>query len=320
MRTETISSPIRFRLAIFLGLLFLPAAGFGQVLLSTGNVTGLRMWGPNVSDWWLDILQNRLDVRVNGGPPWLTILPNGSVGLSTTTPGHALDVQGADGYVNAKNGFCISGGNCLASWPIGLAGGTTNYYALWTGGSGLGIGALYQSGGFIGIGTTNPANALSVNGSATVSGTMTVAGAFVGQSSVTASAFFGDGSHLSGISASGGETSYFAPAKTFGSSVTVQGDSAVAGTMTVAGVIVGQSSVTASAFFGDGSHLSGISGGAGETPYFAPAKTFGSFLTVQGSAFSVGASTFLVTSGNVGIGVSIPAAALVLEDGTGSGV
>jgi hypothetical protein len=65
-------------------------------------------------------------------------------------------------------------------------------------------------------------------------------------SSVTASAFFGDGSHLSGITASfaGGAV---ANVTTFASSVTVNG----------AGIL-SKSSVTASAFFGDASHLSGV--------------------------------------------------------------
>lgn len=49
--------------------------------------------------------------------------------------------------------------------------------------------------------------------------------------SMTATTFFGDGSHLTGIS-SGGETNYFAPSKTFGSSVTVNGDFISTGTIT----------------------------------------------------------------------------------------
>lgn len=50
------------------------------------------------------------------------------------------------------------------------------------------------------------------------------------------------------------------------------------------------SSVNASAFFGDGSHLTGITS-AGEGPYFGPAKTFGSSVTVNGNLLSTGTAT-----------------------------
>ena len=48
----------------------------------------------------------------------------------------------------------------------------------------------------------------------------------------------------------------------------------------------------------------------GETGYFSSAKTLGSTLTVQGNAFSVGGSSFVVTASSVGIRNSNPAAAL----------
>ena len=72
----------------------------------------------------------------------------------------------------------------------------------------------------------------------------------------------------------------------------------------VSGNILSNSSVTASAFFGDGSNLTGIS--AGENAFFAAAKTFGSSVTVQGNAFSVGASSLVVAGGRVGIGTTAP--------------
>lgn len=68
-------------------------------------------------------------------------------------------------------------------------------------------------------------------------------------SSVNASAFFGDGSHLTGVTASAGNT--------VTSSFTVTG---------AGGILVVGDSVTASAFFGDGSHLTGISGGGASSP------------------------------------------------------
>lgn len=133
--------------------------------------------------------------------------------------------------------------------------------------------------------TTSIATKVSKTGD-TMTGTLTLsntsllltgaAGTVTSASSVTAAAFFGDGSHLTGVS---GETNYFAPAKTFGSSVTV------------ATALLAGSSVNASAFFGDGSHLTGVTG---ETNYFAPAKTFGSSVTVAtsilaGSSVNAGA-------------------------------
>ena len=78
------------------------------------------------------------------------------------------------------------------------------------------------------------------------------AGSVTTTSSVTASAFFGDGSHLSGISAGSFNGGFVPNVTTFGSSVTVA--DSVNG-------ILSKSSVTAGAFFGDGSHLTGIPGG-----------------------------------------------------------
>jgi hypothetical protein len=53
--------------------------------------------------------------------------------------------------------------------------------------------------GFVGVMNTNPTEALDVTGNGKFSGTLSVL-----QSSVTASAFFGDGSHLSGIGSPAG--------------------------------------------------------------------------------------------------------------------
>lgn len=111
-------------------------------------------------------------------------------------------------------------------------------------------------------------SALSITGSA---GTITT------QSSVTASAFYGNGSNLTGIS-SGGETNTFGPSsKTFTGSVLVSSNMIVTGNVQAStfnavgtayqmnGVTVIDSnrnvtgaSVTASSFFGNGANLSGV--------------------------------------------------------------
>jgi hypothetical protein len=82
--------------------------------------------------------------------------------------------------------------------------------------------------------------------------------------------------------------------------------------------------------------LNGQSVSIGETGYYANSKTFGSTVTIQGNAFSVGGSTFsisaagisaykstftILSNGNVGIGTTSPAATLdVYGDIIGSGV
>jgi hypothetical protein len=120
------------------------------------------------------------------------------------------------------------------------------------------------SGGNLGIGTTNPASKLHMSsGTLIVDGTGGSINVAVG--SVTASAFFGDGSHLSGMSGllSGGAANYI-PVWT---GATTQGSS----------------------------HIADIN---------SPVAT--TTMTVLGNAFSVGGSTFVVVGGNVGIGATNP--------------
>lgn len=115
----------------------------------------------------------------------------------------------------------------------------------------------------------------------TVISSLTVSGNFLGFSSVTASAFFGDGSHLTGLPSS--ESNTFTSSKTFTQAVLINGlltgsSSTFSGTVTAStfnavgsayqmnGVTVIDhdknitgSSVTASAFFGYGGNLTGVS-------------------------------------------------------------
>jgi hypothetical protein len=96
-----------------------------------------------------------------------------------------------------------------------------------------------------------------------------------------------------------------------GSSVTLSGAN---------GNIVTQSSVTASAFFGDGSHLTNVTApGAvqktGDAMTGSLTMLGASTITIGGTAFSVGSSTLVVTNGNVGIGALQPAAKLHVSSG-----
>jgi len=154
---------------LFLALLTWPNAASGQVLRSTGTLTGLRMWGPNVSDWWLDTLQNRLDVRANGSAtPWLSILPNGNVGIGTASPAGPLDV-----YTPATGEM----------WLGRFVGGGTAYGGMYQDGNGkLNLlmydsgpkvflrtaGDSYLLGGNLGVGTASPGAKLEAYGNLAV--------------------------------------------------------------------------------------------------------------------------------------------------------
>jgi len=136
--------------------------------------------------------------------------------------------------------------------------------------------------GNVGVGTALPAALLDVNGNAQ----------------------FGSGATKSTFTAAGG---LFMAG---GSSITLSGP---------LGVVVSQSSVTAGAFYGDASHLTGL-GGAGVVlkagdGMTGPLTLNGSTLTVTGSAFSVGGSTLAVVGGRVGVGTAGPSAALDVQAG-----
>jgi hypothetical protein len=88
--------------------------------------------------------------------------------------------------------------------------------------------------------------------------------------------------------------------------------------------VTGQGEVYANKLYGDGSALTGISGGSGKVDragdgMTGPLTMLGnSTITVRGDAFSVGGSTLVVANGWVGIGTPSPAAALDVK-GSGAG-
>lgn len=144
--------------------------------------------------------------------------------------------------------------------------------------------------------------------------TITATGAVVSNSSVTASAFFGDASHMTGAIE---QPTYSASTKTFtqameAASFTSRGQVTSIGSMTVTGSggVLTHSSVTASAFFGDASHLTG----AIEQPtYSASTKTFtqameAASFTSRGQLTSVGSMT-VTGSGGILTGSSVTASA-----------
>jgi len=99
----------------------------------------------------------------------------GNVGIGTTSPGAKLDVNGsliARSSVTipllAPGGIVMadSSGNLYATSTAGATGisGTPNYIPVFTGTSSLGNSVIYQSGSYIGIGTTAPYGVLSISG------------------------------------------------------------------------------------------------------------------------------------------------------------
>ncbi len=151
----------------------------------------------------------------------------------------------------------------------------------------------------------------------TLTGSVTAQAPVVAQSSVTASAFFGDGSHLTGVTAALGNLT--GPVTSVGLATTIIGPVPQAAvnlstvaialnnlngmfvtnpssmTNTSAGGLLVASSVTAGAFFGDGSHLSGI----GAAPVWSSITGFPAPCGLPFVVGTVGASLGCVQPSNV---------------------
>jgi hypothetical protein len=101
----------------------------GQQLVINGNV-GIGTTSPQTM------------LQVNGS------IMMGTGTCSASTPGSIQYSGGAVQYCNGTSWTAVGGG--------GLSGGTTNYDARWTSSTALGIGAVYDNGTSVGIGTTSP--------------------------------------------------------------------------------------------------------------------------------------------------------------------
>ncbi|MFI5363588.1 MAG: beta strand repeat-containing protein [Elusimicrobiota bacterium] len=96
------------------------------------------------------------------------------------------------------------------------------------------------------------------------------AGNIVGASSITASAFFGDGSHLAGIPSTASMSGLYVPNAGGTMTGSLNMNNVAVNLTGSAGNVVSAASVTASAFFGDGSHLAGVPSTASIAGLYVP--------------------------------------------------
>ena len=137
-------------------------------------------------------------------------------------------------------------------------------------------------------------------------GSLNLAGNLSASVNISASAFYGDGSKLTGIVANpaGANTQI-----QFNNSGVFAGSSNLtfaSNTLAVGGDISASVNVSASAFYGDGSNLSGITtspAGSDKQIQFNNSNNFG------------GSSNFVFDSGKVGIGTDVPSQKLTIDTG-----
>lgn len=213
---------------------------------TTLNVDGSAQFGSGVTKATVTT------AGVINAPANVTLL--GNLGVGTASPGQRLDVEGGATKLNGRVGIGDDPVTTAQQYTRNTLGNGT--YTAWFRGPNSSIGfednilkgdingdgsgpvdiVIQKNGFFVGIDTGIPQATLDLNGSAIIrnfksSSTWLGNNAIQTFSSVTASAFFGDGSHLTGISAAG-ETNTFNSTKTFGSNVLFKGQTEFDGTET----------------------------------------------------------------------------------------
>ena len=226
---------------------------------------------------------------------------DGGVGTATTFDvftasygagggGAVTYLSGTGGTGGAGAGFALAGGN-------GMGGSATAVVFTQTGGVSFYGGAGVFAGGAAQAGSAAKANSCS--------------GGSGGVNNATASGGSGGAGEFRRIVIN-------SPGASYSYSV---GSGGAAGTGTDAGGAGGSGRITVTAHFPTigPTGATGATGAAGaDGNYTQPNPLTSSSITVTGNAFSVGLATFVVTGGNVGIGIAAPTSKLHLE-GVASG-